>query len=574
MKRYLCSICLLATGCYLRLLGGVTPASAAPPGGSGGLSGTASWPMELVREYVKKEYGIDVSLAAPAWRNRDMAARLNGEFVKRLDALMAIYQALGENPDLEIEKPYGGLHSAQEQKDLYKLCRRIKRSFGLGQPIGDGSKESDWEEIPGNERTSEGLQSQTGHVGGGTVVYEKHGPLDNCSMIWVRKMPNGDVYQHTGPVTDAWVSWHNIGLAADLAETVVDKKGRVYDNGLPNSVPWVKLTTIMGDLGMTWGGWWPWDPDHVEFHPQMFSAESAGTSGQPLPDSQLRTQYTWKLPDTVFSYVVDIGNPNGDYLRVYTFGTQADGTITLKAFRTITGEQGGKWSGRWAAFDPPIPLFPAYIPTIRLGRNSHEHPEDAKFDSDTTVTAYSYSKSYWSDGKPSFDWRKHVGKVHYTLDLKMENRQFEANRAYGMSVPYYKPNRSEYDRIRKLWHYLAHTSVYDLRADLSDESHGFTMQQTGRRSDHDGYTEELDIASVASAFAIRIIEFGWDRDGGKVGSELVTAREQNGQYLLTEGSPMGPQTVSDKLPPRRLGHGRTDAGAPRESEAKRQESAQ
>jgi hypothetical protein len=67
MKRYLCSICLLAIGCYLRLLGGVTPASAAPPGGSGGLSGTASWPMELVREYVKKEYQVDVPLQPAPW---------------------------------------------------------------------------------------------------------------------------------------------------------------------------------------------------------------------------------------------------------------------------------------------------------------------------------------------------------------------------------------------------------------------------------------------------------------------------------------------------------------------------
>jgi hypothetical protein len=77
-------------------------------------------------------------------------------------------------------------------------------------------------------------------------------------------------------------------------------------------------------------------------------------------------------------------------------------------------------------------------------------------------------------------------------------------------------------------------------------------QQTGRRSDHDGYTEELDMALGASiGNRMGIIEFGWDRDGGKVGSGMVTAREQKGQYLLTEASPMegGPFTVSDKLPP-------------------------
>jgi hypothetical protein len=557
MKRYLCSIYLLAIASYLRLLGGVTPASAAPSGGSGGLSGKASWPMELVREYVKKEYGVDVSLASPAWRNRDMAAGLNGEFVKRLDALMAIYQALGGNPDLGIEKPHGGLRSAEEQIALFKLCRRIKRTFGLGQPIGDGSKESDWEEIPANERTSEGLQSSLAHIiGAGTTRFEKHGPPDDCPTVWVHKMPNGDVVQHTGTITDAWVSWHNVGLAADLAETVVDNKGKVYDNGLPSSEAWVKLTRIMGDLGMTWGGWWPWDPDHVEFHPQMFSAKSAGTSGQPLPDSQLRTQYTWKVPATVFSYLVDMGNPNGEILRVSTFGTKDDSTITLKALRTITGEQGGQWSGHWIMFDPPIPLFPAYIPTIRLDRNSQRHPEDVKFDPDTTVTWYNCIKSFSSDGKPSFDWRREVGKVHYKLDLQMWNRQFQANRAYGESVPYKNKNTPEYDRRRKLWQYLAHTSVYELRFEVLGE--GQANHRTGRRSAPDGYTEDWDIASLASDLSIGAIEFGWDRDGGKVGAFGVTDWEHQGEYLLTEGqylpaeaspTPTHWLTVSDKLPP-------------------------
>jgi hypothetical protein len=126
MKRYLCSICLLAIGCYLHLLGGVTPASAAPSGGSSGLSGTASWPMELVREYVKKEYQVDVPLQPAPWRNQDMAARLNGEFVKRLNAVMAIYQALGGDTNLGIESLSGGLRSADDQITLFKKCRRIR----------------------------------------------------------------------------------------------------------------------------------------------------------------------------------------------------------------------------------------------------------------------------------------------------------------------------------------------------------------------------------------------------------------------------------------------------------------
>jgi hypothetical protein len=558
MKRYLCSICLLAIASYLRLLGGVTPASAAPSGGSGGLSGTASWPMELVREYVKKEYQVDVPLQPAPWRNQDMAARLNGEFVKRLNAVMAIYQALGGDTNLGIEFPLGGLRSAQEQIDLFKECRRIRvelHQLGDGrlsqQPVGDGSKESDWEEIPRAERTSEGLQSSLAHIiGAGTTRFEKHGPPADCGVKWAKKMPNGDVVQYTlGTVTELWVGWHNLGLAADLTEVLVDKNGKIYQNGLASNHAWNKLTTIFGDLGMTWGGWWPWDPDHVEFHPQMFSVKSAGTVGQPLPDSQLRTQYTWKLPATVFSYAVEKGNPKGDSLRVYTFGTKDDGTITLKALRTITGEQGGQWSGRWVTFDPPIPLFPAYIPTIRLDRNSKRHPEDVKFDPDTTVTWYSYDKTYSSDGKPSFDWRRDVGKVHYKLDLEMWNRQFEANRAYGMSVPYFKRNspHPEYDRIRKLWHYLVHTSVYDLRFQVLGE--GQANHRTGRRSMPDGYTEDWDIASLASDLSIGAIEFGWDRDGGKVGTAEVTSWEQKGEYLLTEASPtLPPLTVSDKLP--------------------------
>ncbi len=179
-------------------------------GGAARLSGKATWDMELVREYVKKAYQVDVPPQPAPWRNQNMAGHLNGEFVKRLNALMAIYEALGGNTNLGIESPTGGLRSAQDQFKLFKKCRRIRQDMHL-QPVGDGSKESDWEEIPRAERTGEGLVSQQAKIGGGTVTFEKHGPIEDCGVKWAHQMPNGDVIQSTfGTVTEAWVSWHNL----------------------------------------------------------------------------------------------------------------------------------------------------------------------------------------------------------------------------------------------------------------------------------------------------------------------------------------------------------------------------
>ncbi len=344
----------------------------------------------------------------------------------------------------------------------------------------------------------------------------------------------------------------SLGLAADLTETLVNNQGQIYQNGLPTNAAWLKLTTIFGDLGLTYGGWWPWDPDHIEFHPQMAGPGNFGQSGQPLPDSQLRTGYNWKIPSSIFVYKVNMANPRADVLIVFDL-KEDGGYIFLSGCRLLEGERDVRpWSAHWMTFDPPIPLFPAYIPTIHLWRNSARWPQDTKWDSDTKVELYSYSESLDSRAKKFSEWSHAVGQAHYRLDMRIWNRQYEANIAYGHSVPLKDTNEAEYHRIRQLWQYLDKTSVYDIDVSVEEQNMSdATVEQ--RKVDPEGYTQD---GNTTGKMYLRVptLAFAWDRDKGNVGAGNVTAAPQKGTYILTDHimtqrRALSTVYVSDGLPP-------------------------
>src|SRR5271163_1709469 len=99
------------------------------------LTGEGKWDMSMVQEYCKKLYHIDVSAAPTPYPDTDtkanghrsMLSTLNPEFRKRIDALVAIYQAFcrmyHENIDIGIVPGSGALRTKEDQQNIYKLGR-------------------------------------------------------------------------------------------------------------------------------------------------------------------------------------------------------------------------------------------------------------------------------------------------------------------------------------------------------------------------------------------------------------------------------------------------------------------
>jgi len=114
------------------------------------LTGEGKFDMTFVQEYFTKLNHIDVAAApAPypdtdtkANGHRSMLGTLNPEFRKRIDALVAIYQAFcgmyHENIDIGIVPISGALRTKEDQQELYKKGRHQV-------PGTDGTHQQDWQ---------------------------------------------------------------------------------------------------------------------------------------------------------------------------------------------------------------------------------------------------------------------------------------------------------------------------------------------------------------------------------------------------------------------------------------------
>src|SRR5271168_750514 len=139
------------------------------------LTGEGHWDMSMVQEYCKKLYHIDVPAAPAPYpetdteknAHRSLLGTLNPEFRKRVDAVAAIYQAFcqfyTQHNVIGIIPGVGALRDSKNQRDIYAIGRHKVP------PTASGTHKSDWK--------------------------PEKGP---------------------GTKTQAWVSWHQLGMAVDF----------------------------------------------------------------------------------------------------------------------------------------------------------------------------------------------------------------------------------------------------------------------------------------------------------------------------------------------------------------------
>ncbi len=585
--------------------GALTPSSgAAPaavpspcPGGSATgdsfLEGTACWDIELVREYIKKVQKVDMA-ATPApyaghGDNKDMLSKVNPEFAKRVDALMAIYQAHGGDKSPEVVKDLGivpktgGFRSPQEQFEVWKKCRRIKKTAD-GKPVGDGSKEEHWEVIPPAERVvkRDGVGPKSAEYEHRIVQLQEFDSIvvriprdrpaepnceysdriawDHRTQTWVEVM---------GPVTHAWVSWHNLGLAADFSQIIsIDKHGKKtkalatpIDQNNVMKKAWKNMLDAASDLGMVWGGWWKGqnnDPAHVEWHPRFLATDSKNqipSETAPLTLTAEQMGYKWKIPSRIVLFAGNPGGfgPRGGFQRwsVLELVVQ-DGWISATGQRSLESTL-GHLRGEWTSYDPPIKLFPAYIPTITLERNEETWPEDIKWRGKTTVTFKFYDEIVATNGKViKATHNESTGVAHFAYRLSMDDWQKRASLWKERALP----NAGRYDRFIK-------ASVYEIRVSfepLKESKDRAPMKS--RIVDQDGYTSD---SSVEDHVRIPVMlpggsQMAWNRDNGMIGAKVALVNgvkggqvydvtNDNTGYVVLDQPPAGDRKKAPAWPP-------------------------
>ena len=484
------------------------------------LEGTASWDFDLLAEWARQKYGVTIEPEPKPVPNQRMLDDLNPEFLTRIKALLSIHQALGGKTAGGINRD-GSLRTPEEQHQIYADCRFNKtvRATILDDPWlwlssidWSATKKEDWTEIPKNLRNSK-----------------------NCP--------------HGAPPTQAWVSWHNLGLAVDF--------------GLAHDKLFIRMMDAAGELGMIPGKWWGyvpgavefepydcdffrergregkevlvprvvperlgWDPSHVEWHPWFNGVPEnhpGAIPGKALRDDQIQPGYRWKLPARIYQAHV---MPYETGLSVYELQAEG-GWIGLKKMRRVSRNQGGGVLASWKTFDPPIRLFPVYIPTMEFWRGS-ERPEDR-----TSVTFERYD-GY--EGSKAARHQRRTGVLEYTLRLTMSDLQKRVNQYIGSS------SGDEKKRLRKIYRKLWTTSIYEVSVvvdcprDSAAGGEGYRWE--GRDIDTEGYTKDYEgqgSGCVDSGFGFHM---AWNRDEGKVGNigtlDLNQSLNPDGTWDLVE----------------------------------------
>lgn len=484
---------------------GAPPASAPSGGGNGTLSGKSAWDASLWKDHCKHAYHLDVPDQPQAFPEESLLKDLNPEFATRLRAVIGVYQTASKLNDLGLTPKTGGIRTTSDQLAIYKKGRKLKDG-------AKGDKPGDWEVVD-------------------------DGAIE----------------------TKAWVSWHELGVAADLRQFVGDKLKQPEDTPKTKAF-WSDTTRAMGDLGMIWGGFWPWDYGHLEWHPGVLSPDGIGTPGKAATDADLKYGYEWKLPQPIFEWegMADSPGKSNQVLRVYTL-VEKDNWICLEKDRFIEHQGEGYWRAMWRTFKPPVRLFPAYSPVSSLNLDSQE---DSKWNSSSDVTLDLYDERK-SNGKTLVEASRTIGKACYGTDLwvrdwqkiaivgreisgyparveippglkKQNPKQYEAVvKANEQAQEFEKKKRAEaMTRFAK----VLKTSVYDIELHMTalrEESSKGPVHSTGRRLGVDGYTEDWDNTSESVFEPPPIyLKFSWDRDSGAIGVGGIDALVDNDHPAL------------------------------------------
>ena len=451
------------------------------------LQGTGEWNVDLLRDMYKKKPqpdSVDVQRQPAPFPGQEMLKTLNPEFANRINVLVAIYQSHG-GANLGIEPGTGGLRSRQSQINLYKVCRRLAKD-AKGKPIGDGSKKSDWEEVPKAERNAT-------NCAGGRIV------------------------------TEEMVGWHNLGLAADFC---------YFSNGACDSQKSPFGTNNAGrktidafvDLGMRWGGWFKTlpDPGHLEWHPSLHKPEAMGTPGTPLNNDEINNAvYKWKIPQTIFIWDRNVDNPAvGSQLTVYDL-IVFENWFYLKDTRTLQGQKDGTWGGIWYSFAPPIKLFPSYIPTTIWAALPREG------DHETKVTLREYQQF---EVNGTINHGKHeitTGVIRYALNVGVMDLQKVANTKAWQHSGDQDPYENYQDG-----------SVYRVmvKGELPSDTNVPPATHKGIEFSEGGYTS-AEWTNSTPLYGMRLdLQMGWNRDDGSIGpaSTLLESDSARPVYYLKE----------------------------------------
>jgi hypothetical protein len=464
-------VLVLPASCFLEQL------QASAQGQGQMLTGEGQFDMAFVQEYFKKLNHIDVAATpAPypdtdtkANGHRSMLGTLNPEFRKRIDALVAIYQAFcrqyNENIDIGIVPISGALRTKEDQQELYKKGRHQV-------PGTDGTHQQDW---------------QPAHT------------------------PNA--------VTTVWVGWHQLGMAVDFGHYV----NGVYknDESSVESTAWRQTVEAAVRLGLVPGFFWHsiHDPAHIEWHPcwDEGAVSTIGTPGVALTDAQVNLGYKWKLPEWIYKHSVP--NPSGLESKkppttdVYHLVKDGD-WIALKSMHTITGQSlQGEWSGNWTQFQPPARLFPAYIPIMDVWRTPKSSPDDRKWRAQSKVVSIFYAQ-HINQGTRTLEASERTGTFSYLPGTGVRNLQMQAMEQYIKNDPYSAGWKDLHDQY-----------IYSIVVGLDNDGTQADGQLQTRVQDKDGYTFDGSAKLPDSKHVLEIVDFqlGWNHDTGEVGAPDITA---------------------------------------------------
>jgi hypothetical protein len=455
-----------------------TAPPASPPGGNL-LTDKAVWDPSLFRAYCKLNYKVDVANSPNAFQGQELiTSKFNPEFVKRLYAMIAFYQAEGYN-DVGIVPGEGAFRSLEDQHKLYKIGRVQK-------PNTTGNQASDWSPVPGAKRK-----------------------------------------------TEVRIGWHNFGLATDLCEysgsnptvVVVNTATKEFGITLPDTLEYIlAFQDVSAELGFIWGGWYRSLPDHFhyEWHPGRHDCENYGAGG--VPDPQFSDLYTSKIPQTLYYWSGDKQSPDANVQTLHVITVKYDNHwITVEAERTIERTKDGSWSGRWTTYNPPARVFPGWVPTrdFDIGQNAYAHEQGDYVQQNYAFTTTIHTTSY---GYRVVDKSKQFGSMDSTVQFCPQCEVFDWETKATQDIFAHNYPKATYDQACAMYAAVRYTSTYDVDLGVSavNPPGGNLVTTRGMNQDKDGYTYGDPTKAIKHNVipAGPYMRFAWVRATGQVGLSL------------------------------------------------------
>ena len=270
------------------------------------------------------------------------------------------------------------------------------------------------------------------------------------------------------------------------------------------------------------------DLGHVEWRPFLSKAQGSGPSGQAL--ANINAGYKWKFPRTVYVWSPPVKNsPDGQSLIVYIFVSVKDdhdrSWIALQSERTIGGFPPNNWAGSWVTYNPPVWLFPAYIPTESLMNY------DKLYRAVSSVVQKKYEAGSSPNGNSSKSWTESQGSLEYFPAFGIDDNKLQANVEYGFAGHLLSKNCGESQcgaaaynkRIAMYTAMHQHSYYFIYRAATQTVGPGHEVTNRWKNINHDPQNgdhiyEGNNSVQNSQLGSVSLISLtGWNRDTGAVG---------------------------------------------------------